>query len=50
MTNKQTKTIGSVRLLPAYWIKLRKVWKELGSAWLEKAIDREYKRITGDKK
>jgi len=50
MKTKQTKEIGSIRLIPSYWIKLRQVWKLVGSAWLEKAIDREHKRIIGEKK
>lgn len=40
---------GSVRLYDSHWRKLRAVMQAKGRRWLEKAIDREYKKITEEK-
>lgn len=40
---------GTVRLYDSYWRKLRAVMQAQGRRWLEKAIDREYKKITQEK-
>jgi len=36
---------GSVRLPDSYWVKLRALMQNRGRAWLEKAIDREHKKM-----
>jgi len=38
-------TTEGVRLSPDSWVKLRYLMQHLGRAWLEKAIDREYKKL-----
>jgi len=38
-------TTEGVRLSPDSWVKLRHLMQNLGRVWLEKAIDREYKKL-----
>jgi hypothetical protein len=44
--NKRPQTKASaIRLTLDHWVKLRHLMQNLGRAWLEKAIDREYKKL-----
>lgn len=36
---------ASIRLPASYWAKLRVLMQRHGRKWLEKAIDREYRRL-----
>lgn len=49
MTNKEDPSLAqSVRLRSSHWVKLRELMQFYGNRqWLEKAIDREYKKIFG---
>lgn len=49
MKTKQPTVNNSIRLLPSYWVKLRELWKLVGSKWLERAIDREHKKHFSEK-